>query len=111
MTEGVQTSSPIVSKSIAMIPHMILSARLIATDPMLDTYLEDEQYSELMVNLMETLTITSSEKKYSETYLSEMKNIVVQICCNLIKLTKGEAERMKDDPQEYINFSLDCCDK
>jgi len=25
-----------------MIPHLILSARLFATDPMLDTYIEDE---------------------------------------------------------------------
>jgi len=60
MTEGIQTSSPIVTKSIVMIPHIILSAHLIATDPMLDTYLEDDQYSELIVNLMETLNITSS---------------------------------------------------
>ena len=94
-----------------MIPHMILSARLFATDPMLDTYIEDEQYSELMVNLMETLNITSSDKKYSESFMTEMKNIVVQVCFNLIKFNRSEAERMKDDPQEYINFSLDCCDK
>ena len=94
-----------------MIPHMILSARLFATDPMLDTYIEDEQYSELMVNLMETLNITSSDKKYSESFMTEIKNIVVQVCFNLIKFNRSEAERMKDDPQEYINFSLDCCDK
>ena len=40
-----------------------------------------------------------------------MPNIVIQICFNLIKFTKSEAERMLDDPQEYINFTLDCCDK
>ena len=40
-----------------------------------------------------------------------MKNIVVQVCFNLIKFTKSEAEKMRDDPQEYISFSLDCCDK
>ena len=40
-----------------------------------------------------------------------MKNIVVEVCCNLIKLGKEEAQRMTDDPQEYINFTLDCCDK
>ena len=81
-----------------MIPHIILSARLIATDPMLDTYLEDDQYSELIVNLMETLNITSSDKKYSESFMAEMKNMVVQVCFNLIKFNKSEAERMKDDP-------------
>lgn len=40
-----------------------------------------------------------------------MPNIVIQICFNLIKFTKSEAERMMDDPQEYISFTLDCCDK
>ena len=36
---------------------------------------------------------------------------MVSICFNLIKFTKGEAEKMMDDPQEYISFSIDCCDK
>ena len=40
-----------------------------------------------------------------------MNAIVVQVCLNLIKLTRSEAERMLDDPQEYINFTVDCCDK
>lgn len=40
-----------------------------------------------------------------------MKSIVVQVCLNLIKFTKSEAQEMINDPQEYINFSLDCCDK
>ena len=43
--------------------------------------------------------------------MAEMPNIVIQICFNLIKFTKSEAERMLDDPQEYINYTLDCCDK
>lgn len=29
----------------------------------------------------------------------------------MIKFTRNEATLMVDDPQEYINFSLDCCDK
>jgi len=47
---------------------------------------------------METLNITSSDKKYSESFMAEMKNMVVQVCFNLIKFNKSEAERMKDDP-------------
>jgi hypothetical protein len=61
--------------------------------------------------LIETLSITSGDKKFSDIFMAEMPNIVIQICFNLIKFTKSEAERMLDDPQEYINYTLDCCDK
>ena len=49
MSESVQMSSPIVTKCIAVAPHLIMSARTIATDPALESYLEDETYSELVV--------------------------------------------------------------
>ena len=111
MSESIQLTSPIVTKCIAVAPHLIMSARSISTDPALESYLDDEMYSELVVQLIETLCIISADKKFSEVFITEMKNIVIQICLNLIKFTKSEAERMKDDPQEYINFSLDCCDK
>ena len=61
--------------------------------------------------MIETLCIISADKKFSETFIVEMKNLVVQVCLNLIKFNRGEAENMVNDPQEYINFSLDCCDK
>lgn len=85
-------SSPVVIKLIAIVPHIIVSTRLFCTDPGLDTYLEDENYSELVVQLMETINVGSSDKKLTDAYLPEMKNIVVQICCNLIKLNKSEAD-------------------
>ena len=48
--------------------------------------------------MLENLSITAGDKKFTDIYMGEMKNIVIQICFNLIKLTKGEAERMLDDP-------------
>ena len=61
--------------------------------------------------MIETLCITAGDRKFNDAFMGEMKNIVVQVCFNLIKFSKSEAERMLDDPQEYINFTLDCCDK
>lgn len=43
--------------------------------------------------------------------MSQMQFIVVQVCFNLIKFNRSEAQQMLDDPQDYINFTLDCCDK
>ena len=57
------------------------------------------------------MVIASGDKKFSAVFMAELRNIVVQVCFNLIKFTRAEADKMKDDPQEYINFTLDCCDK
>ena len=61
--------------------------------------------------MIEHLSITSADKKFSSVFIDQMKQIVIKICFNLIKFTRDEAQKMKDDPQEYINFTLDCCDK
>jgi len=98
MTEAIQLNSPVVAKCIAVAHNLIASARGISADPNLEAYMEDETYSELVVQLFETLCIISADKKFSDTFIAEMKNIVVQVCLNQIKFSKSEAERMKDDP-------------
>ena len=47
--ESVVSSSPIVNKTIVCMPHLIMSARAFATDPQLESHLDDENYSELIV--------------------------------------------------------------
>ena len=47
--ESVVSSSPIVNKMIQCMPHLIMSARAFATDPQLESHLDDENYSELIV--------------------------------------------------------------
>ena len=49
MGEQIQLTSPVVTKCIAVAPHLIMSARSISTDPALESYMEDETYSELVV--------------------------------------------------------------
>ena len=57
------------------------------------------------------MCIASGERKFHEHFNAEMKNIIVEVCYNLIKFTRSEASKMMDEPQEYINYTLDCCDK
>ena len=49
MNENVQMTSPIVTKCIAISPNLIISACTISTDPNLESYIEDETYSEIVV--------------------------------------------------------------
>ena len=47
--EEVQNASPMVNKAHAMMQHLIHSAKVFATDPQLEAYLDDEHYSDLIV--------------------------------------------------------------
>ena len=49
LNEAQQTSSPILTKAIAIAPHMVNSACLLCSDPRLEEYLDDEDYPELIV--------------------------------------------------------------
>ena len=40
-----------------------------------------------------------------------MRHTIVDTCLNLMVLTKTEAEMIREDAEEYINLTLDCCDK
>ena len=41
--------SPVVTKAVSVMGNLILSARLMACDPALERYLDDTDYSELIV--------------------------------------------------------------
>ena len=49
LKEEVQNASPMVNKAHAMMQHLIHSAKVFATDPQLEAYLDDEHYSNLIV--------------------------------------------------------------
>ena len=57
---------PFVPKSIALLPHLLSSLRIFATDENREAYLEDDDYSELIVAMIEVIVTTATEKKYKD---------------------------------------------
>ena len=53
----------------------------------------------------------AAENSFYSVFGDNMAHIVVSVCMNLIKTTASEAELIMNDPTEFINLSLDCCDK
>ena len=92
-------------------PYLLNSLRLFATDAGREAYLEDEDYSELVVAMIEVIVTTATEKQYKDTLNAEMQSSLVDICLNLMVITRAEAESIREDAEEYINLTLDCCDK
>ena len=61
--------------------------------------------------MIEVIVTTATEKQYKDTLNAEMQSSLVDICLNLMVITRAEAESIREDAEEYINLTLDCCDK
>ena len=53
----------------------------------------------------------TGEQTYFEIFIENQIDIIVGICLNLMQTTSSEAELIQNDPQEFVNLALDCCDK
>lgn len=53
--------APIACKMVLLLPHLIESGKLFAIDPQLNQMMQDENYSDLMVELLDVLIITSEQ--------------------------------------------------
>jgi hypothetical protein len=40
-----------------------------------------------------------------------MVHLIVSVCLNLMQTTSAEAQLIMNDPSEFVNIALDCCDK
>ena len=70
---------------------MIASTCALATDPNIETLLDDETYSELVVQMLEYLIVTLNHNSFSQSYYTHMEKLIVQVCFNLLKFTHSEA--------------------
>ena len=109
--EEEQITCPFITKSIGVLPYLLNSLKQFATSAEREAYLEDEDYSELVVSIIEVIVTTATEKQYKDTLNAEMKSSLVDICLNFMVITRVEAESIREDAEEYINLTLDCCDK
>ena len=111
LREEEQNTCPFIPKTVAIMPYLFVSLRLFATDANREHYLEDEDYSELIVTMIEIIVTTATEKQYKDTLNDVMRSSIIDICLNLMVITREEAETIREDAEEYINLTLDCCDK
>jgi len=61
--------------------------------------------------MMEILVILTGENDFYDHFANNMPVLVVSICMNLIQTTESEAQLIMNDPQEFVNLAIDCCDK
>ena len=57
------------------------------------------------------LSSFTNEKDFNEYFLSRSCNIFLQIIIPLLKLSDKEKEDLESDPKEFVNYSIDICQK
>lgn len=72
---------------------------------------EDENKSDLLIEILEILIIQSGENIFFDIFAENMVHLIVSVCLNLMQTTPSEAELIMNDPSEFVNLALDCCDK
>lgn len=90
---------------------MISSILIFAQNEDREAYLEDEYYENLVVAMLETLVTVCSEAKFKDIMNNHMKPLAVEVALNFMVITRAEAEQIREDAEEYVNLTLDCCDK
>ena len=111
LEEDKQNNSPHIPKAIAYIPFVTNSLLVFVQDKNYEAYLEDETYENLVVAMIDIVIIVCSESKFKDIMLNNMKTMAVEIALNLMVITRAEAETIREDAEEYVNLTLDCCDK
>ena len=90
---------------------MTNSLLVFVQDKNYEAYLEDETYENLVVAMIDIVIIVCSESKFKDIMLNNMKTMAVEIALNLMVITRAESETIREDAEEYVNLTLDCCDK
>lgn len=60
---------------------------------------------------MEFLVVSAGENMFFDVFAQHMALILVSVCLNLMQTTEQEAQLIMQDPAEFVNLALDCCDK
>lgn len=111
MESSDQGRAPLYTKLKALAPALIKSCQVFACHPNMMEMVDEEGASAFMTHKLELLVAMTQENVYYEAFVSNMAMVIVSVCLNLMQTTEQEARLIMNDPNEFMNLALDCCDK
>lgn len=60
---------------------------------------------------METLILYIGENEFYDCIVDHYRDLIVNVCLNLMRTTPEEYEQMIKDPEQFVQLALDTCDK
>lgn len=102
----------LLANNLMYMHYMILTLSYVTEKDNYHEYLEEnEEIREMVIQLLENITICTKSRIFTE-YLSKLRaKIIVDVL--LMFLASSESEQMKasDEPKEFMNYALDVSDK
>lgn len=108
---SVKAQSPFLAKGIQFCPYLINSIMHFSTRPDFDEVTDNDTFSELIIEAIDTLVLFTGEKEFAQIIGANAKNLLVHIGFNYMRTTAKEMEELRSDPEGFVNLSLDLCDK
>ena len=84
---------------------------LTQNDTYKDKFANDKKFQDLIVESLEFLSLIAGENQFGEIFADFKRQILVQICFNLVKINDEERTLMDQQPDEFVQIALDTCDK
>lgn len=107
----VKESSPFLTRAIQFCPFLIASLISVTSRSDIDELILDENYSDIIVEGIETLVLFSGEKEFQDDLIKACRPLIVDVGLNLMRTTSAELLEMVNDPDSFVNLALDTCDK
>jgi hypothetical protein len=109
---SVKEQSPFLVRGQQFCPFLMNSLLTISRGQEFDIITEqDEVFTELVVEAVETLVLFIGEKEFADIIGPLAKQLIVNVGLNYMRTKKQELDEMRDDPEGFVNLSLDVCDK
>lgn len=108
---SVKVASPFLGKGIQFCPYLINSLLAFSTRPDFDQLVDDETYSDLIIEVVDTLVLFTAEKEFTQLIGPFARPLLVHVGFNYMRTTPKEMEELRNDPEGFVNLSLDLCDK
>jgi hypothetical protein len=108
---SVKKNSAFLAKSIQFCPFLAQSLISICQRPDILQLIQDEIFSDLMVEAIETLVLYSGEMEFQEDLIKGSRPLLVHVAFNLLRTQQSELELLQNDPDEFVHLALDTCDK
>jgi hypothetical protein len=102
----------LLANNLMYLHYMILTLAFVTEKDDYHEYLEEnDEIREMVIQLLENITITTKSRLFTE-YLSKLRaKIIVDILFMFLASSESEQAKAIDEPKEFMNYALDVSDK
>ena len=76
-SDSSRQQSPFMTKSIQILPFVIITARMFACDVNLPQYLQNDELSELIVQIIDFIVACCQEAEFKDIIMRESENLII----------------------------------